>query len=178
MAGGLDGTRFRFGRNPCGCRRPHAGFHFRIPSITHPYHPMNTHKFTWLAWLLAAGTLLTLAGCASFDASNQESLLSAAGFRVRTPETPKQKELFAAAPSYKVERVTYNGKTFYAYKHEKKGVAYIGGEAEYQKYQQLAVQQRIARDNYQAAQMERDASRGWYGAYGPYAFHSGVRMWR
>jgi len=139
---------------------------------------MTTPKITWLASLLAAGVLSFFAGCASLDASNQESLLSAAGFKVRTPETPKQKELFAAAPSYKVEQIVFNGKTFYAYKQEKKGIAYIGGEAEYQKYQQLAIEQRIARDNYQAAQMQRDAAIGWYGAYGPYAFHPGVRALR
>ena len=139
---------------------------------------MNMRKYFRLAWLLAVGFVLSFAGCASLDASNQESLLSAAGFRVRTPETPKQKELFAAAPSYKVEQVTYNGKTFYAYKQEKKGIAYIGGEAQYQKYQELAIQQRIARENYQAAQMQRDAAMGWYGAYGPYAFHPGLRVMR
>jgi hypothetical protein len=138
---------------------------------------MNNPRINWLATILAAGILSFFTGCASLDASNQESLLSAAGFHVRTPETPKQKELFAAAEPYKVERVTFNGKTFYAYKQEKKGVAYIGGEAEYQKYQQLAIQQRIARENYQAAQMQRDAAMGWYGAYGPYAY-PGVRVWR
>ncbi len=55
--------------------------------------------------------VLSFAGCASLDASNQESLLAAAGFKERIPQTPKQKELYAAAPSYKVERVAVNGKT-------------------------------------------------------------------
>lgn len=139
---------------------------------------MNIPKITWLAAFLAAGVSLFFTGCAGLDASNQESLLSAAGFQVRTPETPKQKELFAAAESYKVKRVTYNGKTFYAYKQEKKGIAYIGGEKEYQKYHELAIQQRIARDNYEAAEMQRDAAMGWYGAYGPYGFYPGVRIYR
>jgi hypothetical protein len=139
---------------------------------------MKTKTSTWASLLSVAGLFLLLTGCASLDASNQESLLTAAGFRVRTPETPKQRELFTAAPAYKVERVTLNGKTFYAYKQEKKGVAYIGGEAEYQHYQQLAIQQRISRDNYEAAQMNRDAAMGWYGAYGPYAFNSGLRVLR
>jgi hypothetical protein len=140
---------------------------------------MNHHLqiFAIRVLLLAGLTLTFMAGCASLDASNQRSLLAAAGFKVRTPETAKQKELYAAAPSYKVERVSFNGKTFYAYKDEKGGVAYVGGEAEYQKYQQLAVQQRIARDNYEAAQMNRDMARGWYGAYGPYAFYPGYRVW-
>ncbi|EDY20629.1 conserved hypothetical protein [Chthoniobacter flavus Ellin428] len=126
--------------------------------------------------------VVSFAGCASFDASNQESMLTAAGFKERTPQTAKQKELYAGAPSYKVERVAVNGKTFYAYKDEKKGTAFIGGEAEYQRYQQLAVQQRIARQNYEAAQMNREMATGWYSAYGPYAFGPygygpRVRMW-
>jgi hypothetical protein len=34
-----------------------------------------------------------LAGCAEMEATNTKSLLSTAGFYVRTPETPKQKEI-------------------------------------------------------------------------------------
>jgi hypothetical protein len=112
------------------------------------------------------------------DARNQESLLSAAGFRARTPETAKQKELYAAVPAYKVQRASVDGKIFYAYKDEAKGVAYVGGEAEYRRYQQLAVQQRIARDNYEAAQMNRQMAWGWYGAYGYGAWGPRTVMWR
>jgi hypothetical protein len=101
------------------------------------------------------------------NASNDRSLLSAAGFSVRTPETAKQKELYAAAEPYKLLRANADGKVFYAYKDEKNGVAYVGGEAEYQRYQELAVKQQIAQDNYMAAQMNRDAAYGWYGAWGP-----------
>jgi len=135
-----------------------------------------------VALLAAVLAVVSFAGCASLDASNQESLLAAAGFKERTPQTAKQKELYAAAPSYKVQRIAVNGKTFYAYKDEKKGTAFIGGEAEYQHYQQLATQQRIARQNYEAAEMNRDAATGWYSAYGPYAFGPygygpRMRMW-
>lgn len=118
--------------------------------------------------ILLAILVLAIAACAGADADRKESLLSAAGFTVRTPQTAKQKEMFAAAPSYKVERITVNNKTFYAYKDEKKGVAYVGDEAAYQRYQQLAVQQNIAEANYQAAQMNQQMAMGWYGAYGPY----------
>lgn len=114
---------------------------------------------------LAALSIFT--GCAGMDASNQESLLSAAGFRVKVPETPRQKELYAAAPPYQVQRAFVDGKVFYAYKDEKKGVAYIGGEPEYQQYQLLAQRQRIARDMYQAAEMNRQMAWNWYGAWGP-----------
>jgi hypothetical protein len=125
---------------------------------------------TLVSCLTAAScAFIALTGCASMNASNQESLLAAAGFRVRTPETAKQKELYAAAPAYKVQRVTVNDRIFYAFKDEGKGVAYVGGEAEYQRYQQLSIQQRVASDNYMAAEMNRDMAMGWYGAYGPYA---------
>ena len=43
------------------------------------------------------GTIL-LAGCASMGSSNTESLLTAAGFRARTPQTPKQQQIYATLP--------------------------------------------------------------------------------
>ena len=128
----------------------------------HP-HPMNPIRILILA--LLAGATALLSACASTGASTTEPLLSAAGFRVRTPETAAQKQIYAELPPYKVQRGTHQGKTFYAYKDEKQGVAYVGGEAEYQKYQQLAIQRRIARDQYEAAQMNQAMAYRWYGAY-------------
>jgi hypothetical protein len=128
---------------------------------------MKTHHIANIITCLLGMCCLTgLTSCASMDASNQESLLTAAGFRIKTPQTPKQQEVYAAAPAYKVHRATVDGKTFYAYKDEEKGVAYVGGEAEYQKYQQLAVQKKIAQDNYMAAQMNQTMAMNWYGAWG------------
>src|SRR6266481_10064592 len=100
-------------------------------------------KLIIVALFAAGSALFGLTGCAGMGSSNTESLLSAAGFVVRTPQTDRQKQIYAALPAYKVERATVNGKAFYVYKDEKKGVAYIGREAEYQRYQQLAVQQQI-----------------------------------
>jgi hypothetical protein len=112
-----------------------------------------------------AGSIL-LAGCASMTSGNTESLLSAAGFRVRTPQTPKQQQIYAALPPYKVHRATVNGKVFYVYKDEKSGVAYVGREQEYQQYQQLAIQQQIAQQYYAAVEMDRAAALNWYGGFG------------
>jgi hypothetical protein len=114
---------------------------------------------------------LFLAGCASVGSANTTSLLTAAGFRARTPETPQQQQIYAALPPYQVQRATVKGKgVFYVYKDEKAGVAYVGREQEYQRYQQLAVQQQIAENYYMAAEMERAAAWQWYGAWGPRAF--------
>src|SRR5437870_11940418 len=94
-----------------------------------------------LLCLAAAAAVVFVAGCAGMDSGNTTSLLTAAGFRARTPQTAKQKQVYASLPAYKVHRATVNGKVFYVYKDEKAGLAYIGREPEYQRYQQLAVQQ-------------------------------------
>jgi hypothetical protein len=118
----------------------------------------------------AAITALFVAGCAEVGSGNTTSLLTAAGFRAHTPQTPKQQQIYAALPAYHVERATVNGHVFYVYKDEKAGVAYVGREQEYQRYHELAVQQQIAQNYYMAAEMDRAAAYGWYGAYGPRAF--------
>ena len=118
-----------------------------------------------------AAAALFMAGCAEMGATNTTALLSAAGFRARTPQTPQQQQIYAALPPYHVERATVKGKgVFYVYKDEKAGIAYVGREQEYQRYHQLAVQQQIAQNYYMAAEMDRAAAFGWYGAWGPRAF--------
>jgi hypothetical protein len=118
----------------------------------------------------AAITTLFVAGCAEMGSANTTSLLSAAGFRARTPQTPKQQQIYAALTPYQVQRATVNGRVFYVYKDEKAGIAYVGREQEYQRYQQLAIQQQIAQNYYTAVAMDRAAAYGWYGAWGPRAF--------
>ena len=119
-------------------------------------------------FVVAVAGAIFLTGCAGAGSGNTTSLLSAAGFHTRTPQTPKQQQLYAALPPYKVERATVPGKgVFYVYKDEKAGLAYVGREQEYQRYQQLAIQQQIAQDQYAAATMQANAAWGWYGAWGP-----------
>ena len=121
--------------------------------------------------ILAAGAAaLFVAGCASVGSGNTTALLTAAGFRARTPQTPKQQQMYAALPPYQVERASVKGRVFYVYKDANAGVAYIGREQEYQRYQQMAIQQQIAQNYYMAAEMDRTAAWGWYGAWGPRAF--------
>lgn len=99
--------------------------------------------------------------------ANTTSLLTAAGFRARTPQTPKQQQIYAALPPYQVQRATVPGKgVFYVYKDQNAGLAYVGREAEYQRYQQLAIQQQIAQNQIMAAQMEQQAALDWYGGFG------------
>ena len=97
-----------------------------------------------LILILTACGIIFFAGCASMETNKTTSLLSTAGFRVRTPQTAKQKEFYAAFPSYKLERTTVKGKVFYVFKDEKAGVEYVGGEPEHRRYQQLCMQQHVA----------------------------------
>jgi len=85
----------------------------------------TTNILTLFAVFVAA---IFLAGCAETQATNTKSLLSASGFHVKTPSTPLQKEVYASLTPYQVQRATYKGKTFYVFKDEKEGVAYVGRE--------------------------------------------------
>ena len=94
--------------------------------------------------ILAGCGVIFFAGCASMEINKTASLLSAAGFRVHTPQTTKEKELYATFPSNKLERGKVKGKVFYVFKDEKAGVEYVGGEAQHRRYQQLCMEQHVA----------------------------------
>jgi len=132
---------------------------------------MDTRKYIFktASLLLLLVVLSAFDGCASWNASNTESLLSAAGFQTRTPSTPDQKQMFAKLTPYQVERRQRNGKVLYTYADPQLNVVYIGGEAEYQKYKELGIKQEIAEERLEAAQINEDASLYNWGPYwGPW----------
>jgi len=114
----------------------------------------------------ACAAVLFLVSCAEMEATNTKSLLSAAGFHTVTPTTKLQKEVYAEMTPNHVQRITVKGKTIYAFKDEKAGIAYVGHEAEYQRYKNLCIQQRVAQDYYMAASMDPYYGHRWYGAWG------------
>ena len=134
---------------------------------------MNPKPFSLsILSLLAAGcAVFLLPGCASMEQANTKSLLSAAGFHTLTPSTATQKEIYAALPPDQVNRATVKGKVFYLYKDANAGVAYVGHEPEYQRYRELAIQQKIAQQYYMAAEMERMNAYRWSGAWGPHRIY-------
>ncbi len=121
-----------------------------------------------LASLVAAFCgLMALAGCATMEAPSQESLLQKAGFQSRTPTTAEQKAAYARLPAYQLHRGTLKGRTIYAYKDEKAGVVYLGNEAEYAQYKQLAVNAKLKEEQFTPAQTaleEKDVRKynKWY----------------
>ena len=118
------------------------------------------------AAVVFSAVVFSFSGCTEMEATNTKSQLSAAGFHTLTPQTAQQKEIYAHLTPYRVERVSAKGKTAYVFKDEKAGVAYVGHEAEYQKYTNLCIQQRSAQDYYMARAMDPYWSHRWYGAWG------------
>lgn len=114
-----------------------------------------------LLLMIMAVAAAGLVGCASMEATNKESLLTAAGFRTRTPSTPAQAALYNRMTPYKVERRISKGKVLYTFADKKNRVVYIGGEQEYQRYKQLGLQQSIAQTELAAAQINEETAMEW-----------------
>jgi hypothetical protein len=108
---------------------------------------------------------LVLAGCAAMESASQESLLQKAGFQTRTPTTEKQKAAYAALPAYQLHKGTREGRTIYAYKDEKAGVVWLGNNAQYAQYQQLAKQAQLKEEKQVAHDMDNDLVYRWYGSW-------------
>jgi hypothetical protein len=127
---------------------------------------MKSRKLFPLSLLLIAA-VLGFTGCASLEAPNTESLLTAAGFKTKTPSTPRQTAFYNNLPDFKLQRSTIKGQVVYTYADKKNVVVYFGGEKAYQRYKQLALKQEIAEDQLSAAEMNEDASMDWDG-WGPW----------
>ncbi|HEY5893619.1 MAG TPA: hypothetical protein VIT91_10350 [Chthoniobacterales bacterium] len=124
---------------------------------------------------LAAIVLAVLAvGCAT-DIQDQENLAVAAGFKIITPTKPDQQSILATLPAGKVTLVDYEGKSYFVLPDAKNNRAYVGGQNEYQAYQQLRLAKQLSNDNLQAAQMNQMNSMNWgawggWGMVGPMGF--------
>ena len=95
---------------------------------------------------------LVLAGCAAMEPASQESLLQKAGFQSRTPTTAQQKAAYAKLPANQLHQVTWKGRTLYGYKDEKAGVVWVGNEAQYAQYKQLATNAKLKEEQFTPAQ--------------------------
>jgi hypothetical protein len=117
--------------------------------------------------------LLMFNGCKAFEVNTKITALSEGGFVARVPETPKQREVYATLPSYRLQRGVVKGNAFYAYKDEKNGVVYIGTEAEYQRYleraRRLVAAFETTEDRMVAQEMDNDLQLRCYGAWENFA---------
>jgi hypothetical protein len=113
--------------------------------------------YTIMACALAAIVI----GCASTKST--ENMLSAAGFKMVPATTPQQQAHLQTLPADKITSVVRNGTTYYVYPDPKRQQLYIGREAQYQQYQKLRLENQMAEEQLQAAEM----GPGW-DAWGPW----------
>lgn len=135
-------------------------------------------------WLCAIAGLaaLALTGCASQQAQidNVEQMLVAAGFLEKPADTPARQQQLASLEPFRVERQLVQvkgGNTFgYLYADPRYcHCVFTGDAAAYQKFRQIAEQQRIADERLQAAELEQENAFDW-GAWGPYGYWGGPPM--
>jgi hypothetical protein len=118
--------------------------------------------------LFGALALLALAaGCTGMQTQSKENLLIAAGFKTVVPRTAAQQKKLQALPPDKVAMVQKGGKTYYVFPDAANNRALVGGPKQYQTYQQLRLQNKLAQENLEAAEIYQDASMNWGGWGGP-----------
>jgi uncharacterized protein YdbL (DUF1318 family) len=131
---------------------------------------MSGHTARWhLGMILVA--LAAASGCAAMrksEVDTQEQLLSAAGFQMKLADTPQKLTHLQSLTSQKLVPHSKDGTLYYVYADaEVCKCMFVGNEAAYQKYQQLAIQQKLAQERMNAAAMNENASMNW-GLWGPF----------
>ena len=125
-------------------------------------------------------------GCATTQTStqNKESMLVASGFKVITPKTAAQQQKLQKLPPGKVAMINKAGKTYYVFPDVAHNQAYVGGPKQYQEYQQLRTEKKLAQENLETAEMYQDAQMnwgawgGWGAGWGPMGMGVGVGRFR
>jgi hypothetical protein len=116
------------------------------------------------AAMLASGLVWTLASCQTIrneEAQSTEQVLAAAGFHMKEATTPQQLANLQAMTQRKIVIHNQNGQMRYVYADaEGCKCVYVGGEKNYDKFQELSLRQQIAEENL-------DASLDW-GMWGPW----------
>src|SRR5216110_461845 len=105
-------------------------------------------------------------GCATTSSTqNKESMLVASGFKVVTPKTPAQQQKLQQLPPGHVAMINRKGRTYYIFPDAAHNQAYVGGPKEYQAYQQLRTENKLANEDLEIAEMNQDEAVEW-GAWG------------
>jgi hypothetical protein len=109
--------------------------------------------------LSVALALLLLAGCATTQ--HTETFLTAAGFKVVAATTPQQEQRLKSLPPGKISTVQRNGKTYYVFPDAAHNRIYLGTPNEYQNYQQILADSKIAAQDRVGAEMKAADGDGW-----------------
>jgi hypothetical protein len=124
-----------------------------------------------LAPLVAVLVAVLVAGCSYMhreEAEQVEKTLAASGFRIKAADTPQKLAKLQQLPPRKISTRMHNGRRMYVYADpDFCKCLYYGDEQQYQRYRQLAIQQKIAQEQVEAAEMNENAAMDW-GMWGPF----------
>ena len=129
------------------------------------------HSFSILSLIGAVALLALAVGCAttgpgplSSAATQEESLLTSAGFKIKVATTPQQQQHLKTLTPNKMTTVHRNGKTYYVYADPTKMQIYVGTQAENKRYQQLRKANNLAEEQSYSEAM------GDWGAWEPFGY--------
>lgn len=112
---------------------------------------------------------ITLVACAhqSQDAMSMQRMLAASGFQMKPADTPEKLAHVQGLPQRKITPVQHQGQVRYVWADAKYcKCLYTGDESNYQSFARLAEQEKIARENYEAARAFEDYG-PWQPGWGP-----------
>jgi len=123
-------------------------------------------------------------GCATTQTGtqNRETMLVASGFKTVTPKTAAQQQKLQKLPPGKVTMINKKGKTYYIFPDPARNLAYVGGPKQYQEYQQLRMENKLAKEDLETAQMYQDSEMdwggwgGWGAGWGPMGMGPGMAI--
>ena len=121
--------------------------------------------------VISAALLSSCAAMRKDEAMSMERTLAAAGFQMKFADTSERINELATLPQRTLVPQQRDGELFYVYADpEYCNCLYVGTEEAYQRYQKLALQQKLAQEKVEAAEMNDDASMNWgmWGGWGPW----------
>ena len=121
--------------------------------------------------VVAAATSFACASIQNSEAMKTERVLAAAGFQMRLANTPEKLAKVEAMTQRKLVPHEKDGETMFVYADATAcKCVYAGTQQAHQRYQQLAIQQKLAKQAENTAAMNQDSAMDWdgWGGWGPW----------
>ncbi|MEI8340633.1 MAG: hypothetical protein WCH43_03740 [Verrucomicrobiota bacterium] len=97
------------------------------------------------------------AGCAT-DTKSKENLMTAAGFKTIVASSAQQQQHLKSLPAAKISMVQRKGKTYYVFPDVTHNQLFVGSPAQYKTYQQLRLQNKMATEQLESAELYQEAT--------------------
>jgi len=129
-------------------------------------------------WVSIVGVVALALGGGCSTTKQTENMLSAAGFKIMPAATPEQQAHLKSLPPHKVTMVQREGKTYFVFPDQKQQVIYVGQQAQYDAYQKLRLQNQLAEEQMNAAELNSESAWGVWGGWGGMGFAEPVPVFR